>query len=109
MMKNNEVLAITAAEYIEDYKLCLTFNNGAVKVVDFVPLMQKGICKKLQDKEYFRSFKLDPFTVDWNNEIGFAPEYLYEIGVYPTNEETTPLMAAEEQQSYGIPRTSCSE
>ena len=100
-MKNNEILAITAAEYIEDYKLRLTFNNGVVRIVDFVPLMQKGICKKLQDKDYFRAFTLDPFTVDWNNEIGFAPEYLYEIGTYPGNEETTPLMAAEEQQPYG--------
>lgn len=100
-MKNIEILAITAAEYIEDYKLRLTFNNGAVRIVDFIPLMQKGICKKLQDKDYFRSFKLDPFTVDWNNEIGFAPEYLYEIGTYPDNEETAPLMAAEEQAEYG--------
>ena len=100
-MKNIEILAITAAEYIEDYKLRLTFNNGAVRIVDFIPLMQKGICKKLQDKDYFRSFKLDPFTVDWNNEIGFAPEYLYEIGTYPDNEETAPLMAAEEQTEYG--------
>ena len=33
--------------------------------------------------------------------IGFAPEYLYEIGTYPENVETTPLMAAEEQQPYG--------
>lgn len=103
MMTNNDVLAITAAEYIEDYKLRLTFNNGAVKVVDFVPLMQKGICQKLKVLDYFKSFKLDPFTVDWNNEIGFAPEYLYEIGEYPTNEETTPLMAAEEQRQYEIP------
>ena len=100
-MKNNEILTITAAEYIEDYKLRLTFNNGVVRIVDFVPLMQKGICKKLQDKDYFRAFTLDPFTVDWNNEIGFAPEYLYEIGTYPENEETTPLMAAEDQQPYG--------
>ena len=100
-MKNNDILAVTAAEYIEDYKLRLTFNNGVVRIVDFVPLMQKGICKKLQDKDYFRAFTLDPFTVDWNNEIGFAPEYLYEIGTYPENDETTPLMAAEEQQPYG--------
>lgn len=100
-MKNNEILAVTAAEYIEDYKLRLTFNNDEVRVVDFIPLMQKGICKKLQDKDYFRAFTLDPFTVDWNNEIGFAPEYLYEIGTYPENEETTPLMAAEDRQPYG--------
>ena len=96
-MENNEVMAVTAAEYIVDYKLRLTFNNGAVRIVDFVPLMQKGICKKLQDKDYFRSFKLDPFTVDWNNEIGFAPEYLYDIGTNPDDEESIPLMAAEEQ------------
>lgn len=101
MMENNEVMAVTAAEYIEDYKLRLTFNNGAVRIVDFVPLMQKGICKKLQDKDYFRSFKLDPFTVDWNNEIGFAPEYLYDIGTNPDDEESIPLMAAEEQHPYG--------
>jgi hypothetical protein len=49
--------------------------------MDFSPLMQKGICKKLQDLDYFKSFRLDPFTVDWNDEIGFAPEYLYEKSI----------------------------
>lgn len=29
----------------------------------------------------FKNFKLDGSTVDWNNEIGFAPEYLYKHGV----------------------------
>ncbi len=100
-MKNNEVLAVTAAEYIEDYKLRITFNNGEIRIVDFVPLMQKGICRKLQDKSYFRSFTLDPFTVDWNNEIGFAPEYLYEVGTNPDNNETASFIAAEKQQPYG--------
>ena len=74
-------LKVTAADYVKDYVLRLTFNNGEVKLVDFVPLMQKGICRKLQDMDYFRNYTLDPFTVDWNNEIGFAPEYLYEHGV----------------------------
>jgi hypothetical protein len=43
-------------------------------------MAQKGICTKLQNLDYFKNFKLDPFSVDWNNEIGFAPEYLYEKG-----------------------------
>ena len=43
--------------------------------------LQKGICRKLQDLDYFKSFRLDPFTVDWNDEIGFAPRYLYERGM----------------------------
>ncbi|MCR5645311.1 MAG: DUF2442 domain-containing protein [Bacteroidales bacterium] len=80
MMKNNEILKVITAELAGEYQLQLTFNNGEVRLVDFVPLMQKGICKKLQDKDYFRSLKLDLFTVDWNNEIGFDPEFLYEIG-----------------------------
>ena len=79
-MDNVFFLKVTAAEYVRDYILKLTFNDGAVKLVDFTPLMQKGICRKLQDMDYFRSFRLDPFTVDWNDEIGFAPERLYELG-----------------------------
>ena len=58
----------------------LTFNDGCIKMCDFAPMAQKGICTKLQNLDYFKSFKLDPFSVDWNNEIGFAPEYLYEKG-----------------------------
>ena len=78
-MNTPMILKVTNATYEHDYILRLTFNNGEVKLCDFLPLAQKGICTKLQDMEYFRNFRLDPFTVDWNNEIGFAPEYLYEI------------------------------
>lgn len=81
MQTNNPLLRITDAEYVNDYTLRLTFSNGEIRLVDFTPLMQKGICKKLQDIEYFKSFRLDPFTVDWNDEIGFAPRYLYERSV----------------------------
>ena len=81
MTTNNPLLKVVAAEYVRDYTLRLTFNTGEVRLVDFTPLMQKGICRKLQDLEYFKSFRLDPFTVDWNDEIGFAPRYLYERGM----------------------------
>lgn len=80
MITTNLLLTVTAAEYVGDYTLRLTFSTGKVRLVDFTPLMQKGICRKLQDMDYFKSFRLDPFTVDWNDEIGFAPERLYEMG-----------------------------
>jgi len=80
MTTKNFLLKVTAAEYVDGYTLRLTFNTGEVLLVDFTPLMQKGICRKLQDIGYFKAFRLDPFTVDWNNEIGFAPERLYELG-----------------------------
>ena len=48
---------------------------------DFSRIYNKGIFVKLQNPEYFRNFTLDGWTVDWNNEIGFAPEYLHEYGM----------------------------
>lgn len=80
-MEKPVFMKVIAADYVKDYVLHLTFNDGTVKLVDFAPMMQKGVCRKLQNIDYFRSFTLDPFTVDWNNEIGFAPESLYERGV----------------------------
>ncbi len=79
---DNTILSITEAKYVESYKIRVRFNDGAVKLIDFSPIVGKGIglCKKLADLNYFKNFTLDPFTIDWNNEIGFAPEYLYELG-----------------------------
>ncbi|MFC2701022.1 DUF2442 domain-containing protein [Segatella oris] len=80
MMKqkdNARILTVTAAVYVNDNTLRITFSNGEERLLDFTPLMQEGICRKLQDKDYFKSFTLDPFTIDWNNEVGFAPEFLY--------------------------------
>ena len=81
MTMDDIILKIVKAEYVEDYVLRLTFNNGEIRLMDFLPLMDKGICKKLRDLDYLKSFALDPFTVDWNNEVGFAPRFLYERSV----------------------------
>lgn len=76
-----EIVRVTSAKYVSGYILELTFNTGEIKTFDFSKLYAKGICKKLQDMTYFKNFRLDGWTVDWDNEIGFAPEYLYEHGV----------------------------
>ena len=58
---NDFILKIIKAEYVRDYILRLTFNNGEVGLMDFTPLMDKGICQKLRDIDYFKSFTLDHF------------------------------------------------
>ena len=75
------MIHIKSAKYVSGYILELTFDTGEVKRFDFSSLYNEGICRKLQDMSYFKNFTLEGFTVDWNNEIGFAPEYLYENGV----------------------------
>ncbi len=72
------ILKITNAAYVRDYILALTFSNGEVRNFDFATVFNEGICTKLKNMSYFKKFKLDAFSVDWNNEIGFAPEFLYE-------------------------------
>ena len=62
----NPILKVTNADYVRDYVLRLSFNDGSTKLVDFWPLAQKGICTKLQNLDYFRNYSLDPFTVDWS-------------------------------------------
>ena len=79
-MNENVILTVVNAEYVSDYILLIRFNNGEEKTFDFEPLLTKGICEKLVDLGYFKNFTIDAFTIDWNNEIGFAPEYLYHNG-----------------------------
>ena len=79
MMK--DILTVLQADYVNDYTLIIHFSNGEKKVFDFSSLFDKGICHKLKDKVCFRNYRIDPFTVVWNNEIGFAPEFLYENGL----------------------------
>ncbi len=59
-----------------------------------MPLATEGVCVKLRDINYFKNFSLDPYTVDWNNEIGFAPEYLHDL-------EQNELSVAEDATVYG--------
>lgn len=77
-----QLMTIIKARYIDGYRIEAVFSNGIKKIIDFAPVIQraKGIVKKLEDVEFFKNFTLDPFTIDWNNEIGFDPQDLYEKG-----------------------------
>lgn len=42
-----QILTVTAAVYVSDNTLRITFSNGEERLLDFTPLMQEGICRKL--------------------------------------------------------------
>ncbi len=73
-------LEVTHAEYLEGYKLRLTFNNGVTKVVDLYSSLDGEVFAPLKDIEYFKRFSIKFNTVEWENGADFAPEYLYELG-----------------------------
>ena len=74
-------IEIIKAEYLDEYRLRLWFNNGKVKDVDLSDSLKGKIFVPLQDKEFFRRFSIRFNTIEWENGADFAPEYLYEKGV----------------------------
>ena len=72
-------IEVTKAEYLEDYRLLLSFNNGERRIVDLSNSLKGSVYTPLKDIGYFKNFSIKFNTIEWENGADFAPEYLYEI------------------------------
>ncbi len=69
---------VNNARYVKDYILEVEFNDGLKKKIDFQYLLSRKPFASLKNLEVFRNFKLDSWTVTWDNgNIDIAPESLY--------------------------------
>jgi hypothetical protein len=75
-------LHVEKIEYLEAYKLRLTFNNQVTQDIDLSTEIYGEIFEPLNDMEYFQQVFLNPETktIEWPNGADFAPEFLYELG-----------------------------
>ncbi len=73
-------LEVVKAEYLNDYRIKLWFNNQVVKVVDLANSLNGEVFRPLKDLEYFKRFIIKFNTIEWENGADLAPEYLYETG-----------------------------
>jgi len=71
-------LHVVDAKYCDEYKVLLCFNDGAEGIVDLAKELYGQIFEPLQDKDFFKSFKLEGHTLSWSNGADFAPEFLRE-------------------------------
>ena len=74
------MMKIQNAEYIGDYKIFLTFNNGKTGTVNLEEMVQnenRPIFLPLKDTNVFRSFSITRSTITWFDELDVAPEYLF--------------------------------
>ena len=69
-------LHVTEAEYLEAYKLRLSFNDGNSGVIDLSAELLGEVFLPLRDKETFQSFKLGGHTLSWYTGADFAPGFL---------------------------------
>lgn len=61
----------------KDYTLLLTFADGARKIFNARPLLEKSIYAPLKNLAFFLSARAECGTVVWNDDIDIAPEALY--------------------------------
>lgn len=76
------LVSVIEAEYVEDYRIHLRFDNGEQGTVDLKDTVfndHRKILEPLQDVEFFKKFELDSWTLIWPNEADFSPEFLYDL------------------------------
>ena len=74
------MLSVRNAEYLDAYRLRLTFDDGIAGVADLEDTLaqdSRPIFARLKALEHFRDFALDHGTVVWSNGLDMAPEYLF--------------------------------
>ena len=74
-------IEIIKAEYLDNYRIKLWFNDGKVKIVDLADSLNGSVFEPLRELEFFKNFTIKFNTIEWDNGADFAPEYLYDISV----------------------------
>ena len=75
------MLHVTNAELKNDYKIFVEFNNGIKGIIDFKEILEEDhreIIRELLKKDLFKTVKVNLNTLCWDNEVDFAPDFLYE-------------------------------
>src|SRR5437868_7020699 len=82
MLPSGAVVDIVRAEQISDYKLALTFSDGAQRVVDFWPFLQSSrnpLIRVYLEPAKFAKFRIEDGDLIWGDfELCFPVADLYE-------------------------------
>jgi hypothetical protein len=65
-----EIIEITAARYLRDYKIDIVFQDNSRKIVDFEPFLLKSLhpsIAKYLDKALFKKFAIKDGNLNWND------------------------------------------
>jgi hypothetical protein len=68
--ENTEVLKVKLANYLSDFALRITFNNGVEKLIDFKPFLSNAIhpsIKKYFNETLFKNFQIVDGNLNWND------------------------------------------
>lgn len=69
---------IISVKPLEDYRILLIFSNNEKRIKDMKPYINKGVFKKLKDKNFFNTVHISFDTISWSDEIDLCADTLYE-------------------------------
>ena len=69
---------VVDAEYLDGYRVFVTFKDGTSGAVDFEGDLDGPIFEPLKDLAYFRQFHIEGHTLAWDNGADFAPEFIHD-------------------------------
>lgn len=76
------LLKVSTAEYIADYKIKISFNDGISGIVDLKDKVYSDhriVFKQLKDLNFFKNFTKNNWTIEWENGVELAPEFFHEL------------------------------
>ncbi|MCF7958178.1 MAG: DUF2442 domain-containing protein [Phycisphaerae bacterium] len=71
-------LSIVNVKPLEKYRLLLQFENDEQRVFDVTPFLEQGKYTELKNMDLFNSVRVCFDSIQWNNELDFDPEFLYQ-------------------------------
>ena len=68
---------ISAVKPLENHELLLTFTNGEERIFDAKPYLDKGVFKRLRERNTFFGAHVVAGSVEWPGEIDLSYDTLY--------------------------------
>jgi hypothetical protein len=101
---------VKKAQYLEEYKIQLSFNDKSVKIVDLSKMLKnaKNMLLPLRDVDYFRQVKCDGTTLIWPNGVDLCPDVLYRMGKsvkYPRSKAKHALVSSRRRRKSMVTRS----
>ncbi len=57
------------------------FNDSLLTKIDLKDEIEGQIYKPLKDLQYFKTFSLNRWTIEWENGADYSPEFLYQLAI----------------------------
>jgi hypothetical protein len=75
------MIRVINAELKNDYKINVEFSDGIKGIIDFKKILEedhRAIIRELLNNDLFKTVRVNIHTLCWDNEVDFAPDYLYD-------------------------------